>query len=233
MRQEPRRHIETSTSLFHVFFFFFFMSAFRNPAPAVCFKHLEPCDLPKPLARSGLAEGGIKILSLPISNADSESVFSQVSLTKTDLRNKMKLDVLLTILRLKFKQQLHEEKNILHSTCPLSFFIKWTWITLDVVGFVNVDYGCAESHFPDVFFFFFLCRASSWHFLWHIPFFFLGIRWRHIGAEINKVATFYLCFGYFHRPPNGDTVWQKCVVICFSISVVSVKIYIFRFVSFL
>lgn len=52
-----------------------------------------------------LAMLALSIYSLPISNATVERVFSQVTLTKTKLRNRMGLDLLSSILRIKMSLQ--------------------------------------------------------------------------------------------------------------------------------
>ncbi|KAH7978728.1 hypothetical protein HPB49_006553 [Dermacentor silvarum] len=58
-----------------------------------------------------LAAGAIRILTLPVSNAEAERVFSNVTLTKTELRNKMKMDLLESILRIKFGLRLKKKTS--------------------------------------------------------------------------------------------------------------------------
>ncbi|KAH9371237.1 hypothetical protein HPB48_013518 [Haemaphysalis longicornis] len=60
-----------------------------------------------------IADSAMKLLVLPISNAEAERVFSAVALTKSDLRNRMSHDLLLAILRIKFGQRL---KGVTSST---------------------------------------------------------------------------------------------------------------------
>lgn len=58
-----------------------------------------------------LAAGAIRILTLPVSNAKAEKVFSHVTLTKTELRNKLKMDLLESILRIKFGLRLKQKTS--------------------------------------------------------------------------------------------------------------------------
>lgn len=59
----------------------------------------------------GVTAGAVKVLTLPVSNAEAERVFSHVALTKTELRNKMKLDLLESILRIKFGLRLQQKTS--------------------------------------------------------------------------------------------------------------------------
>lgn len=60
-----------------------------------------------------IADGALKLLVLPISNAEAERVFSAVALTKSDLRNRMSHELLLAIIRIKFGLRL---KGVTSST---------------------------------------------------------------------------------------------------------------------
>lgn len=60
---------------------------------------------------AAVAAGAMRVLTLPVSNAEAERVFSNVTLTKTELRNKMKLDLLESILRIKFGLRLQKETS--------------------------------------------------------------------------------------------------------------------------
>lgn len=60
-----------------------------------------------------IADGAMKLLVLPISNAEAERVFSAVALTKSDLRNRMSHELLLAIIRIKFGLRL---KGVTSST---------------------------------------------------------------------------------------------------------------------
>lgn len=51
-----------------------------------------------------LAAGAMKLLVLP--NAEAERVFSSVTLTKNDIRNRMSDEVLVSIFKIKFGLQL-------------------------------------------------------------------------------------------------------------------------------
>lgn len=60
---------------------------------------------------AAVAAGAMRVLTLPVSNAEAERVFSNVTLTKTELRNKMKLDLLESILRIKFSLRLQKKTS--------------------------------------------------------------------------------------------------------------------------
>lgn len=53
-----------------------------------------------------IAAGAMKLLVLPLSNAEAECVFSAVSLTKNDLINRMSHELLAAILMIKFRLSL-------------------------------------------------------------------------------------------------------------------------------
>ncbi|XP_066950810.1 zinc finger protein 862-like [Macrobrachium rosenbergii] len=65
-----------------------------------------------------LANFALKILCLPISNADVERVFSQVNLIKTDLRNRMGQDLLSAILYIRSAMRCHEGEEVKKCRCP-------------------------------------------------------------------------------------------------------------------
>ena len=87
-------------------------------------------------AGSGLVLKGsfpLKIYSLPISNVVVERVFSRVTPVKTKLRNKMEIELLTSILRIKA----HVEINV---GCCLFF-----QPTAAMVDFNSSSYNCYET----------------------------------------------------------------------------------------
>ena len=49
-----------------------------------------------------LSEHVLSVLSLPVSNAEVERVFSQVTILKTDLRNRLSTNTMENLLRIRF-----------------------------------------------------------------------------------------------------------------------------------
>lgn len=69
-------------------------------------------------AFSLLASYALRILCLPISNADVERVFSQVNLIKTDLRNRMSQELLSSILYIRSSLRCYEGDDRKKCRCP-------------------------------------------------------------------------------------------------------------------
>ncbi|XP_064082888.1 uncharacterized protein LOC135198847 [Macrobrachium nipponense] len=76
----------------------------KNLSPTVCLSHTRP---PFSEKRPLYIEFALKVYSLPISNALVERVFSRVTSVKTKLRNRMGLDLLTSILRIKTSLELN------------------------------------------------------------------------------------------------------------------------------
>lgn len=90
--------------------------------------HMEPIDFWAKVGNytdasgertfSNLAAYALKILCLPISNADVERVFSQVNLLKNDLRNRMSQELLSALLYIRSSLRCYEGEERKKCRCP-------------------------------------------------------------------------------------------------------------------